>query len=87
MAFNVILMIIIMIISDKKIVFKGCFWPEGTTNIFKINISLINSTRAFDWCINCHTWSGVDLEIWKSSTLKKKTSRRVAKFLKNKKVT
>ncbi len=56
MAFNVILMIIIMIISDKKIVFKGYFWPEGTTNIFKINISLINSTRAFDWCINCHTW-------------------------------
>jgi hypothetical protein len=56
MAFNVILMIIIMIISDKKIVFKGYFWPKSTTNIFKINISLINSTWAFDWCINYHTW-------------------------------
>ena len=30
---------------------------------------------------------GVDLEIWKSSTLEKKTSRRVTKFSKIKKVT
>jgi hypothetical protein len=33
----------------------GFFRPVITLNIFKNNIFLINSIRAFDWCMNCHT--------------------------------
>jgi hypothetical protein len=30
--------------------FLRFFWPEITSKNF------INSTRAFDWCMNCHIW-------------------------------
>jgi hypothetical protein len=33
----------------------GYFGPVITLNIFKNNIFLINSIRAFEWCMNCHT--------------------------------
>ncbi len=34
----------------------GYSGAENTTNIFKNNRIRLNSTRAFDWCINYHTW-------------------------------
>jgi hypothetical protein len=36
--------------------FLRFFLADITSNIFKSNIFLIDSTRAFDWCINCHIW-------------------------------
>ena len=34
--------------------FLGYFWPDITSKKFKNNIFRLNSTRAIDWCINCH---------------------------------
>ena len=34
--------------------FLRFFWPEITSKKFKSNRFRLNSTRAFDWCINCH---------------------------------
>ena len=36
--------------------FLRFFWPEITSKKFKSNIFRLNSTRAIDWCINCHIW-------------------------------
>ena len=30
------------------------FWPYISSNFFINNIIRLNSTRAIDWCINCH---------------------------------
>jgi hypothetical protein len=47
-----------MIIKKMRILtrFLGLFGPEITINILKNCIILINSTRAFDWCMNCVIW-------------------------------
>ena len=34
--------------------FLRFFWPEITSKKFKSNIFRLNSTRAIDWCMNCH---------------------------------
>jgi len=34
----------------------GFFWPDINSKKFKNNIFRLNSTRAIDWCINCHIW-------------------------------
>jgi hypothetical protein len=34
--------------------FLRLFWPKITSKKFKSNIFRLNSTRAFDWCMNCH---------------------------------
>jgi len=31
--------------------------PKIPSNIPKNSIFLINSRRAFDWCMNCHIWT------------------------------
>ena len=36
--------------------FLRFFWPEITSKKFKSNIFRLNSTRAIDWCMNCHIW-------------------------------
>ena len=36
--------------------FLRFFWPEITLKKFKSNIFRLNSTRAIDWCMNCHIW-------------------------------
>jgi hypothetical protein len=34
--------------------FLRFFWQEITSKKFKSNIFRLNSTRAIDWCMNCH---------------------------------
>ena len=34
--------------------FLRFFWPENTSKKFKSNSFRLNSTRAIDWCMNCH---------------------------------
>ena len=34
----------------------GLFWSDIALKFFKNNILRINSTRAFDWYMNCHIW-------------------------------
>ena len=36
--------------------FLRFFWPEITSKKFKRNKFRLNSTLAFEWYINCHTW-------------------------------
>jgi hypothetical protein len=36
--------------------FLGFIEQEIALNNFLKNIFLINSIRAFDWCVNCHIW-------------------------------
>jgi hypothetical protein len=35
---------------------KRLFCPGIAKNIFENNIFLINLTRAYYWCMDCHTW-------------------------------
>ncbi len=38
--------------------FLGFFWPDINLKKFKNIIFRLNSTRAIDWCMNCHSWIG-----------------------------
>jgi hypothetical protein len=36
--------------------FLGLFWLDINSKKFKNITFRLNSTRAIDWCINCHIW-------------------------------
>jgi hypothetical protein len=36
--------------------FLRFFWADTTQKNFGNNIFRLNSTRAIDWCMNCHIW-------------------------------
>ena len=36
--------------------FLGFFWPDINSKKFKNITFRLNSTRAIDWCMNCHIW-------------------------------